>query len=374
MVTEWYPSDADPSHGIFVRRQAAAFARQYPQSEIVLIHPRSSKQYTDVDIKENTEEGYTTLRAHYPRRRTLLGKFFCYRAAMKKAVEIAEERLGQIDLVWCQVAWRSAIVGHAVGDRLEVPFVITEHWTGYSDFDGRFGRYPFMLRSWISRLFARADAVVAVSESQLSDLEKHFKLSETQVIGNVIEPMDCTQAKFGHPTFIHISTLSYQKNIPLLLDSFIKTLEHIPDAHLHIAGGSQKNADRLREEIKSLEMTEAITVHGQLSPSELESLLCRSHVLVHTSRFESFSMVVAESWAAGIPAVATRCGGLTDDIPTDAGASVAEHTAKAVSQAMMRTVERYSDFDSYKIKKYAEPYLPATIAEQYYQLFSRLTD
>ncbi len=369
VVTEWYPTEKDLSHGLFVQRMVSSVIQNYKDVEVVLVHPQSSTEVSQVELIVKQNEGYTAISAKYPRRKTTLAKFFCYREAMKQAVTKAESIMGDIDLTWCQVAWRSALVGYYLQDKRGIPFVISEHWTGYSDFDGRYDTLPYILRKWQARLFAKADAVVGVSASQLQDISDKFQLDNAVVIGNVVPAIENELPKFDNFTFIHISTLSYQKNIPLMLDSFALLHRDHPFCRLLVVGGDEKSRAILKSDIKKKKLEGAVISMANVEQAKLQKLLNQSHALLHTSRFESFSVVVAESWSAGNPVVATACGGLTDGIPDFAGRSISRHTPEAVADGLVEVVANYSDFDSAKIKCLAEPFLSKNIAKEYYQLF-----
>ncbi len=373
VFAEWYPHSKAPTLGIFVQRMVAALVRFYPDTELVLVHPLSQKELRQIELVERDEYGYKVISALYPRRKTTLAKYFCYRAAMKQAADLAQENLGGIDLIWCQVGWRSAIMGYYLSRKLKVPYIISEHWTGYSTADGSYEKFSMIVRSWIARLFMQADSVVAVSESQLADLKSHFSLSQTQVIGNVVEPISRDLSQFPSFTFIHISTLSYQKNIPLLLSAFKLLQERVPEIELLILGGTMPKVSRLQRYVQKSKL-KGVTCKGLVEESELIDYLSRSHALVHTSRFESFSVVIAEAWSAGIPTVATASGGLTDQIPDYAGKSVLGASAEAIAEAMFEVYKNYDLRDVAAIKNLAKQFEPESIARQYHQLFSRLTD
>ncbi len=374
VVTEWYPHEEDPAHGIFVRRQVEALTQHYPEIELCVVYARADDGVSDVEISHEQREGYCEYRVRYPVKRTMLGRFFCYRSSLKRAVDVIQVKWQSIDLCWCQVAWRSAILGRMLSEKYDVPYLITEHWTGYSYADGRYDQMSFVVRGWISRLYEHARSVVAVSGSQLQDIERHFHIADGRVIGNVVEPIDCRASKFERFTFLHISTLSHQKNVPLLLEAYRRHHEQHPDCQLIIVSSDDAARESTQKLVEDYGLTDSVELQPYQSPTDISRLLCGSHALLHTSRFESFSMVIAESWAAGLPTIATQCGGLTDDIPQSAGISVEAHTPEAVSDAMRYLRDHYGSYYPDAIRQFAAPYYSSEIAEAYYRLFEQLVD
>ncbi len=374
VIAEWYPYEDNLEFGVFVKRQVEAVCNRYAEVNIIVVFARTDHTLSDVELDVINRDGYQEYYVRYPEKKTLLGRFFCYRSSMLMAIQKVREVWQQVDITWCQVAWRSALVGYTLLHKKNIPYVISEHWTGYDERDGRFLKSSFMVRKWITKLMYKASCVVTVSQSQLDAMRTHFELKHAQVIGNVVLPNDCHAAKFDSTTLLHISTLSYQKNIPLLLDAFDMYLEVDPQARLLIVGGDAEHQLITRDLIYARDLDPYVEVLGYRSPSDMNDLLCKSHMLLHTSRFESFSMVIAESWAAGLPTIATACGGLTDDIPRFAGASVRVHSATAVYEALVSARQNYSNFDPAKIKNLAIEFHPDQIADNYYQLFIDIAD
>jgi glycosyltransferase involved in cell wall biosynthesis len=79
---------------------------------------------------------------------------------------------------------------------------------------------------------------------------------------------------------------------------------------------------------------DAITFLGKVSHSALPVELLRHHALVVSSRQEGFGIVVSEAMHAGLPVVATRCGG-PEQVVRESGAGIlVDHTAHALAVAI----------------------------------------
>ena len=85
------------------------------------------------------------------------------------------------------------------------------------------------------------------------------------------------------------------------------------DWELRIVGGGpeEKNLQNL---IKQLGLESNIKMIGQKNKQEIKSLLYDSDVFIFSSRAENFSVAVLEALSAGLPVVATTCGGIRECI------------------------------------------------------------
>jgi glycosyltransferase involved in cell wall biosynthesis len=106
------------------------------------------------------------------------------------------------------------------------------------------------------------------------------------------------------PTLVAVGRLAPVKRFPLLLQTFAQVIEHIPDAHLTIAGvGPDK--ELLEREIDRLGVQAHVTLAGRISDDELLSLYQSSWLLVSASHSEGWGMTITEAAASGTPCVVT---------------------------------------------------------------------
>ncbi len=102
-----------------------------------------------------------------------------------------------------------------------------------------------------------------------------------------------------------------RKNLDLLLEAFVVLRDWIPNARLRVVGAPP--ARRLPAGAESVGVVDDL-------PAELR----QATVLVVPSRQEGFGIAAAEAMAAGVPVVATPCGGPEDLIRASGGGRVLE--------------------------------------------------
>jgi glycosyltransferase involved in cell wall biosynthesis len=203
---------------------------------------------------------------------------------------------------------------------------------------------------WIKRIYPQADEIIAVSKGVAKDLAKSFGVpkDKIQVIYNgtdlafiknaVQEPVDNIALTRGNaPVIIACGRLQYQKNYPLLLEAFAKTLKHI-DSRLLILGQGEDRSS-LEELVARLGIRERVVFLGfQKNPYKY---LAVSDIFVLSSRWEGAPNVLLEAMACGVPVISTRCHYGPEEIITDGvnGLLVPVGDKDAMADAIIRLLK-----------------------------------
>ncbi|HEV2123539.1 MAG TPA: glycosyltransferase family 4 protein [Chloroflexota bacterium] len=128
----------------------------------------------------------------------------------------------------------------------------------------------------------------------------------------------------------------FQKGLDTLLDAAALILREHPELELRIAGRG-KDAERVRERIRSLGLEGKVRLLGAVTDAERVELFAGALILLMPSRFEGFGMVAAEAMAAGVPVVAAAAGSLPEVIaPPSGGRLVPAGDASALRDAVIR--------------------------------------
>jgi glycosyltransferase involved in cell wall biosynthesis len=102
---------------------------------------------------------------------------------------------------------------------------------------------------------------------------------------------------------LFVGRLDRKKGLDRLLDIFRMLKDRYPGLRLTIAGDGPERR-RIENAIKENGLRD-IRMVGQIPQSGIYSYYLNSTVMVHPSDVESFSMVVLEAMASGLPVVAT---------------------------------------------------------------------
>src|SRR5207302_10208239 len=99
------------------------------------------------------------------------------------------------------------------------------------------------------------------------------------------------------------------KRQDLLIEAFALVKQHVPNAHLVVVGGGPRLSE-LQKVSDRLGVSSCVHLVGyQERPQRFLRLM---DVFALTSRSEGMPLSVLEAWAAGVPVVASRVGGLPE--------------------------------------------------------------
>jgi len=101
-------------------------------------------------------------------------------------------------------------------------------------------------------------------------------------------------------SFIHISTLGYQKNPEMILQAFGLVKKENPLFMLSVFGPPKKELEELADK---LGLKEHVSFHNEIPQQELAVFLQGSDALILYSRYETFGCVLIEANACGVPAI-----------------------------------------------------------------------
>ena len=82
----------------------------------------------------------------------------------------------------------------------------------------------------------------------------------------------------------------------------------------------------------------------------MAEILSHHHVLVLSSEVETFGVVLVEAMTAGLPVIATRCGGPESIVSLETGMLVKRNDSVKLAKAMQKMINRYSTYDPNKIR------------------------
>lgn len=108
-------------------------------------------------------------------------------------------------------------------------------------------------------------------------------------------------------TFVYVGRISPDKNVKLLLESFQRLQERLPEVNLAVVGDGP-----LLEELRGRFVHPRILFTGFLRGDDLTRSYASSDALVFPSTTDTFGNVVLEAHASGLPAIVSDRGGPPD--------------------------------------------------------------
>lgn len=198
------------------------------------------------------------------------------------------------------------------------------------------------------------------------------------------------KAEFGvtrKKVLLYVGRLARRKGLKeFLQNSFPRIVAEVPEVCFLIVGGNPTEslvhhedvAGELKGQIRAMKMQDRIRLLGWLGDDDLAKVYRASDLLVlpalaMKNDVEGFGIVVIEAAAAGLPAVATRVGGIPDAIEDGMSGILVDADAY---EDMTRTIvnllhdgEKRRILSDYARKRAAEKFSWERIAKQYDAVF-----
>jgi L-malate glycosyltransferase len=348
-ISSWYPTKTNPLKGIFVRNHANAVAEF---NTVAVLHYDPDQNQDIIDIENKINEVFVNYSTGYFSKNHKPGRIVNMYKSYMNGIKFIIKKYGKPDIVHANIAWPIGVIANRFFKKHNIPYILSEHWTAYmKENDNDFNFYQ---RHLIKKIFKNCSYITAVSNSLLKQMIRLGPIKNHKVVPNVIEPIffrnkiDSSKRK---NIVLHISDLNdEQKNITGLLHVAVDFLAENPDYELHIVGGSQQ----ANEHFENIHQHERIKFIGMLSPEEIADYMTQSNMLVMFSHYESFSVVVAESIAMGLPVITTRCGGPEEFVNEKTGIVIEKNNNDALLKAMNQIKNNPQSYDRKYMKDHIE--------------------
>lgn len=181
--------------------------------------------------------------------------------------------------------------------------------------------------AWISKFCA--ETIVSPSQSTLDQLIHYGVPKErTIVLGLGIDkkPMpnevevskvrDSLGLKPADVLFLSLSRLDFQKGIDVMIEVAKRVLSLNPNV-VFAVGGTGPLEHEVSDWVKAAGVADRFKFMG--SVSEVQNYLAAADVFILTSRWEALPISIVEAFRAGLPVVATDCGGVKELVTNDVG-------------------------------------------------------
>ncbi|MAS39036.1 MAG: hypothetical protein CMB84_03455 [Flammeovirgaceae bacterium] len=245
----------------------------------------------------------------------------------------------------------SGFITENLSERYKVPFLITEHNSGFY-----YEEYNSLLND-ISRICNKSRICLAVSSNLRLLLNKKIdKSPDWKIHHNLVSEIFFDQKINKQPknkfTFIGIGNLINEKNFKLLISSFYNFNKIYPNSFLKIIGNG-KEFKKLTSLSEKLKILSSVSFLGQLSRIKTMKELNDSHVFISSSNYETFGIVSAEALALGKVVISTDNMGSSDILNKSVSITVPTNDEVEMTNAMINIYKNYEKYDPILIRKYA---------------------
>lgn len=391
LLPSWYPATRHDTAGIFFREQALALRNAGCAVGVIAPMYQSIRKFNPLRFFRErptslVEDQIPTIRVpvfhlppvHLPlvddlplftslRDATLSNH---YTRALSQHLNTYISRYGCPDVTHVHSLLPAGDLAAWAYHSLDIPYVITEHSSAFC----RRLLTPAHLRR-AAAISRHASCRIAVSTSLSAHLQNSFCADHTswEVIPNLVADRFFAQRRPVRPpsreppfVFLSVGHLHRNKRFDVLLNAFAEAFRDATNVSLRI-GGDGPELQSLQSLARRLGLHN-VTFLRALSRGEVFYEMQNAHAFALASDFETFSVVLVEALASGLPVISTDSGGPKDIVNSENGFLVSRGDSGEMARAMRWIVEHYSAFNRDDIRADCRKRFSAT------SVTSRLTD
>lgn len=377
-LPKWYPNKFDSLDGNFIENHAKAVA---PLCDLTVLYVHSDpKLIAPYEIIETDPSGFKEIKVYFKkptlRWQTLnrIVTFIRYFNSQLKGYRHYLKSNKKPNITHIHVLGRTAPLALMLKFSKHIPYVITEHWSGYHK---RSAAYQGVLKKRITEFTVKhSKAVTTVSADLKKAMLAHKLKGKYKVIPNVIDittfkPTD--KRKNKSIRFIHISNLS---KVPKNLHQLIYNLNDLALEgfifEFILVGYGEEEAEMLKL-IKNSALNPLTTFRGKLSMKEVAKELAQADAMLLFSLYENQPVVMLESFACGCPVVVSNVGGIAEIMTPDLGFLVESEDNDGFKKAIRKLLRKEASFDAEKIRAYALAHFSEEIVgQQFLSLYTSI--
>lgn len=371
-LSSWYPSQEHRTLGNFVQRHAQAVAKMHDVS-VIYATPYKRRGLPADEIKET--KGVTEYIGYFPpglntihkRKSTFLRLFNDY-MKMNGAPP---------DIVHLNVLYPAGNQARWLKKQFKIPFIVTEHWTGYHPEHKtkvRWDQRRNMLKSGKEAAF-----IAPVSEQLKASMKKWGIEGNYTVVPNVVDTTLFTPKKQSgeiakQKNMLHVSSLvDDHKNISGMMRAIQPVLEDNPNCHFKIIGdGNIKPYETLAKQLNINE--NQFSIQGEQSLANIAEAMKEAQLFLMFSRYENLPCVILEAFACGVPVVSTDVGGIKEHLNQDRGILVASEDEAGLTKAIRSALERswnHEEISAYANSHFSELAIAQNFTSLYLQALGK---
>jgi glycosyltransferase involved in cell wall biosynthesis len=359
----WYPSRVSPTNGDFIQRHAEAVSLNH---KVTVIHiTTDSKLNKNIEITSEIKNAVKTHVAFLKSTKNPIKKIFLY----IKAFYILLQKDTSFNVVHLNELFPFGIFTLYLKWFKKIPFIISEHFTGY--------HYPrskqiSILQKLISIVITKNASFVCPVSNDLKKsmlklgLKGNYKRVPNVVNTDVFYPKKQSNSVF---TFTHISNMNNNhKNIEGILRVVKKLENELDNFRFKLIGENSEFYIPFAKKL-NIDLKKTIFIN-QIPHKEVATNLKDSNLFILFSNYENLPCVILESFSCGTPVISTNVGGINEYFPKDFGFLINTKDEEALLQKIL---EVYSNFktDKEKMYNYVENnFSKITIANQFTELYN----
>lgn len=314
-ITPWYPSKYDAMSGLFVFRHAEAIVTQDIDVHVLYVcyHKDVEAPYIEHVWSEGVEQTYF----YFPEKKNIFTEI----KHLFRAWRYWHSHYGLPDIVHLNVLTKQILLPLYIKKRYHIPFVLTEHWSGYLPENGAF--YRSKSNGFYKRAIAKASMVMPVSDLLAQAMKKALtnNLRDIMVIPNVVNDLfySLSRNEYGKTVlpknrekfvFLHVSCFDNEAKNTIGIVEAAEQLSAIrDDFKVKMVGtGPDFEATKAVAEKKGLTDRGIIEFTGELLTEQVAIEMTEADAFLLFSNYETAAVVLQEATVSQLPIISTAVG------------------------------------------------------------------
>ncbi len=343
VISSWFPSPENKSHGIFYYRQAKALAEF---NNVTAVYAKSLDSIEKSELLEYTDDKLKGVNYFYPKVKLTIPlissflKLWKYRQAYQLIFDKGLSNQ-QFDVVYVNTIFPAAVATLLAKNRYpKAKIIISEQWSGYYPEDGNYK--GFVTKYFTQKLVKLSKAIFVVTDKTKQVMLSHGLKAKYELINNVVDtelfkPSEDKEKKKDVIKLLHVSSLvNREKNIIGILNAISLLKRNHQSVLLTIIGDNKAEMPVYTNIVKDLNIESCVEFVGYKKPDEIVKYMNQSDLFILFSFFEGMPNVILESLACGLPVVSTNVGAVSDMIKKDMGVILKSNSEEELADVISK--------------------------------------
>lgn len=379
LIPGWFPSDVSFLAGDFIERHAKAAALFFPV-KVLFVVKDNSLSFGEIKLKHlKHSDNYETFIYYYSSKSHLkivekISSFWLQSKSLVRGFKKIASKNGMPSLIHAHVLVKHAWFAVKQSKKYNIPLLASEQWTGYlPEAKGEFESLSVFQKKYMKEVFQHAVHVTSVSEYLAQQIRKRFQFSDHSVIPNLVDTGVFKPSLANsnlQSTFIHISTLSHQKNFNEIVGACLQLKEKNAAFVLVVVAPHNSSYE---QHINDLGLSANIIFKKEVPQAELNKMVADSDALILYSNYETFGCVIVEANACGVPVIVSDFPVFDENVQEGiTGFKVPLHDPESLADRMLKIINKQHAFDKDQIIRITkENYSVEVIGKQFADLYNQ---
>jgi glycosyltransferase involved in cell wall biosynthesis len=311
-LTFWYPTNANPGKGVFIKEHANAIKKSGIDISVLFINFCYSNNLLKIKIESCLDEGgldtnIITISSRFYKilyANPVLLFYLLVKTIQKEIIDPLRP-----SVIHANVIFPAGIFGYLLSNTTQLPLIITEHWSKIR---------LFFRRNFNKHLAKKALnhslVITTVSEFLKNELLEIIDIhNKVTVVPNVVSHEFFYKPKSprtDYLVFTSIATWEHPKKPDLIIYALEKFAESTSKQIVLNLVGKGSAIEKIFQ--NKNERRIVINILGEIPKHKIPDILQSSDFFIHASEIETFSVVIAEALMTGTPVIASDVGAVPE--------------------------------------------------------------